>query len=242
MTKTTPNDIKKLGTILSVWAHPDDETFTAAGIMATAVKNGQNVICVTATKGEAGVQDPSRWPADTLGEVRTAELMDALSVLGVDNHHWLGYKDGQCKKIPTKEAVNKIIDLINKYQPDTILTFAKDGLTGHDDHCTVSKWVKLAVERLDKKPRVYHAVHTKEHFEKYLKKMDHKLNIYFNIEQPKTRPAGKCDILLKLNKELVDIKHEALRRMPSQTEKMLKSFDRPFIEEAIAEEAFLLAL
>ncbi len=38
-------DIKKLGTILSVWAHPDDETFTCGGILATAVKNGQQVVC-----------------------------------------------------------------------------------------------------------------------------------------------------------------------------------------------------
>ena len=36
-------DIKRLGTILFVGAHPDDETFTAAGIMAQAVKNGQKV-------------------------------------------------------------------------------------------------------------------------------------------------------------------------------------------------------
>jgi len=32
------NDIKMLGTILSVWAHPDDETFSCAGIMAQAIK------------------------------------------------------------------------------------------------------------------------------------------------------------------------------------------------------------
>jgi LmbE family N-acetylglucosaminyl deacetylase len=33
--------INSLGTIMSVWAHPDDETFTCAGIMRQAVNNGQ---------------------------------------------------------------------------------------------------------------------------------------------------------------------------------------------------------
>ena len=57
---------------MGVWAHPDDETYSMAGIMATAVKNGQQVICVTATRGEAGVQDHLRWPAHKLAEDRTA--------------------------------------------------------------------------------------------------------------------------------------------------------------------------
>jgi LmbE family N-acetylglucosaminyl deacetylase len=30
------NDIKELGTILSIWAHPDDEAYLCGGIMAMA--------------------------------------------------------------------------------------------------------------------------------------------------------------------------------------------------------------
>jgi LmbE family N-acetylglucosaminyl deacetylase len=32
-----------LGTVLSVWAHPDDETYLAARVMADAARNGQRV-------------------------------------------------------------------------------------------------------------------------------------------------------------------------------------------------------
>ena len=32
----TATDIPDLGTILSVWAHPDDESYCCAGLMATA--------------------------------------------------------------------------------------------------------------------------------------------------------------------------------------------------------------
>ena len=55
-------DIVALGTILSIWAHPDDEAFLAGGIMAMAVDEGSRVVCVTATRGEAGSTDPERFP------------------------------------------------------------------------------------------------------------------------------------------------------------------------------------
>ena len=48
MTTSRPD----LGTVLSVWAHPDDESYCCAGLMADAVAHGQRVTCVTATRGE----------------------------------------------------------------------------------------------------------------------------------------------------------------------------------------------
>jgi LmbE family N-acetylglucosaminyl deacetylase len=42
------------GTILSIWAHPDDETYLAGGVMAAASANGQRVVCVTATDRGGG--------------------------------------------------------------------------------------------------------------------------------------------------------------------------------------------
>ena len=51
-------DIRELGTIVSVWAHPDDEAYLCGGIMATATAAGSRVVCVTATRGELGVTDP----------------------------------------------------------------------------------------------------------------------------------------------------------------------------------------
>lgn len=70
-TLRTAEDLKSLGKIMGIWAHPDDDTYSMAGIMAAAVKNGQKVVIVTATRGEAGVQDETRWPAAQLGEIRS---------------------------------------------------------------------------------------------------------------------------------------------------------------------------
>ena len=61
----------ELGNILGVWAHPDDEAYLSAGIMARAVRAGSRVVCVTATRGEGGSMDEEKWPPETMGEVRT---------------------------------------------------------------------------------------------------------------------------------------------------------------------------
>jgi hypothetical protein len=37
-------DAASLGTILGVWAHPDDDIFLTAGLMATAVRAGNRVV------------------------------------------------------------------------------------------------------------------------------------------------------------------------------------------------------
>ena len=72
-----------LGTILSVWAHPDDETYLAAGVMAAARDNGQRVVCVAAPAGEHGTDDPQVWPPARLGPVRRWEAAAAMAVIGV---------------------------------------------------------------------------------------------------------------------------------------------------------------
>ncbi len=236
---TTVEDIKQLGTILSVWAHPDDESYLAAGVLAAAVKNGQKTICVTATKGEGGSQDPKKWPLETLGKVRTTELEKALEILGVHEHHWLNYHDGICKNVPIGEAAEKLADIIEKSQPDSILTFGPDGWTGHDDHRCVHQWVKAAVKKSGKDIPIYCVVHTPEHYDKYFKPADEALNFFFNIDMPPLIAAEQCDIYFDMPSEICVIKCDALAAAPSQTETLFKTFSRAFVREAFAVECFV---
>lgn len=242
MTKTVltgSNDIQHLGTILSIWAHPDDETFTCAGIMAAAVKNGQRVVCITATRGEAGVRDEARWPADRLAEIRTAELQEALKILGVSEHHWLDYSDGGCDKIPDEEASARLAKYLGIYKPDTILTFGSDGLTGHDDHKSVFRWACKAVALSGEPIAVYCAVERKLAYDKYLKDADKQFNIYFNIDKPPVKTKDECDIYYELSPELCRIKRKALSAMPSQTEAFVNRFTPKEFEDMFCAEAFV---
>jgi len=219
---STPNDIKKLGTILSVWAHPDDETILAGGIMAAAIKNLQQVICVTATRGEAAQSDPKKWPPETLGDVRTKELQSALKELGVVKHHWLGYKDGKCERVRMLEAINRLLAYINLHKPDTILTFGPEGFTGHPDHQAVSRWVTATMEYAPYRPAIYHAVVNQELYDKHLKAAEKKLNVFYNIDEPPFGDPAKTEIMFELPPELLAKKRKALEAMPSQTAALFK--------------------
>lgn len=37
-------DVTKLGTVVAVWAHPDDEAFLSGGLMALATQAGSRVV------------------------------------------------------------------------------------------------------------------------------------------------------------------------------------------------------
>ena len=149
-----------LGTILSVWAHPDDETYLAGGLMAAATDAGQRVVCVSATAGEHGTADATAWPPDRLAAVRRWEATAAMAILGVTDHRWLGHRDGTLARVPRRIAVAQLAKLIVDVDPDTIVTFGPDGKTFHPDHQAVSSWVGEARDRTGTSARLLHAATT----------------------------------------------------------------------------------
>lgn len=235
----TAGDIAQLGTILFIAAHPDDESFIAAGLLATAVQNGQAVVCVTATRGEAGSQDTAKWPPSTLGAVREHELTTALHELGIHDHVQWNYPDGGCSGVALDEAVVRLGAVIAEYRPDTILTFGPEGMTGHPDHQAVSRWTDMAVADMKQRPHIYHAVCTPEQYKRSLQAMDEKLDIYFNIKQPPLIPAAKCAIAYELSATICRQKCKALAAMPSQTELLFRYFSSDFVRQAFASEYFV---
>lgn len=219
----TQNDIKQLGTILGVWAHPDDETWTSALLMAMAAENGQNVTCVSATNGEDGVQDEQRWPRQQLGTIRQAEVAAATKVLGIPPPIGLGCHDGQCRA-QSQKGIAQLTSIITQQQPDTILTFGPTGTTGHPDHIAVSLWVSQIVNALpnNKQPQVYHSVHSQQWYEKSGKLLDEKFNVFFNIDSPPLIDEEAADIVLRDSKKFCKKKLAALQAHTSQTARMFE--------------------
>jgi LmbE family N-acetylglucosaminyl deacetylase len=128
-------------TLLGVWAHPDDEAYLSAGLMAAFRRRGDRVVVVTATLGEHGTDDPGAWPPERLALVRRAELRTALAALDVHELHVLGFEDGDCWH---RDGTAAIARHIADVQPDVIVTFGPDGMTGHPDHRAVSRWTTAA--------------------------------------------------------------------------------------------------
>ncbi|MGZ4664864.1 MAG: PIG-L deacetylase family protein [Frankiaceae bacterium] len=158
-----PLAVADLGSIASIWAHPDDETYLAGGIMAAAVANRQPVVCVSATAGEQGTDDPLTWPPERLGRVRRWEAAAAMAVLGVGDHRWLDLPDGGLARFAPQEPVHRLTDLFDEFRPDTLLTFGPDGETFHPDHRTVSAWVRAACRRAGHGVRLLHTARTDSH-------------------------------------------------------------------------------
>lgn len=224
--KYSSDDIKKLGTIMGIWAHPDDESWLCAGIMAMAINNGQKVVCITATKGDAGESaDEIRWPKANLAEIRETELNNALQILGVKEHYWLDYKDGNLINENKYIAVNKLSKFINSINPDTIFTFGPDGITGHDDHKTIYNWTIEAVQKSKLNCKIFCAIESKEKYTKYIEQTKDKFNIYFNIKKPVTVAYASTDLLFVLPKNIANKKYNCLRTQECQTSTLFSDPD-----------------
>jgi LmbE family N-acetylglucosaminyl deacetylase len=158
-------------TVLGIWAHPDDEAYLSAGLMATAVDAGATVVVATATRGESGTDDPEALPPDRLAELREGELAESLRLLGVREHRWLSSRcpllDGCLSAVPREEGVGMVADLLIDVRPDLVVTFGPDGLTGHADHRTISDWVTTAWERTGMRSRLWYAALTREFVDRW---------------------------------------------------------------------------
>jgi LmbE family N-acetylglucosaminyl deacetylase len=230
----------ELGTILGVWAHPDDETYLSAGIMARSIAEGDRVVCVTATRGEAGSLDEERWPPATLASVREAELIAALAALGVTEHEWLDYPDGGCDQIPAEEAVIKIGAIFDEVKPDTVLTFGPDGMTGHPDHKTVSAWTTTAFEQTAKRGATLHYATVTPGWMETVGTQFDRFNVFF-AGRPSITPVDELSIRFEMDGALLDQKFRAVATQVSQSEAMIRELGRDFFDASQRGEYFRLA-
>lgn len=135
------------GALLAIFPHPDDETFTAAGVLAAAAARGVPVTVVSATRGEAGESSIGGLDdSEHLGIIREAELRDAMQHLGVSDVRFLDYRDSGMEgsseaahprafvQAPIEEAAAKLVSLIRAIRPGVILTYGPEGIYGHPDH------------------------------------------------------------------------------------------------------------
>ncbi len=226
------------GTVLGIWAHPDDETYLCGGLMARAARAGARVVCVTATRGELGSPDEARWPSGpALAAVRTAEMEAALEILGVREHRWLDYPDGGCGDVDQDEAVRRVMEVMAEVRPDTVLTFGPDGMTGHPDHQAASRWATAAFEAVARPGAVLgYATNTPEWLAQFREPLD-RFNVYMGAEPPCT-PREELIVFESFDGELLETKLTAIRAMTSQVEPLVQGLGEDFLRRGFAEECF----
>jgi LmbE family N-acetylglucosaminyl deacetylase len=143
-------------------AHPGDEAFGFGGAIATAAGEGAYVVLVCATRGWFDPRLSGKSPAPggknrdvkldavtwrNMDTVREDELRRSVSVLGVRVVRMLDYAEGDLDRADFDHLVGRIVEPIRMHQPQVILTFGPDGVTGDTDHAVLSRAVGAAYER-----------------------------------------------------------------------------------------------
>ena len=120
--------------LLFIVAHPDDESFLAAGtIHQNYLAGGKNYL-ICATFGEQG-RAHLKKPATTkqLAAMRKAELIKVSKFLKLDGLFFFSLPDTQVNK--NKDLMfKKSLAVIKKVKPDVVIGFGADGISGHMDH------------------------------------------------------------------------------------------------------------
>ncbi len=230
----------ELGTVLGIWAHPDDETYLSAGLMAQAVREGRRVVCVTATRGEGGSMDEARWPVATMAAVREAELMRCLGILGVREHVWLDLPDIDMDTGLPETGYTRVFELMGEVQPDTVLTFGPDGMTGHAAHKSVSDWATRAFrEAAPEGSRLFYATNTEEWVGEFVP-IYNRFDV-FRPGTPPSMPRSALGIDFALPPEVLELKLAAIEAHDSQVGGMVAAFGEDIFRRAMKDEYYALA-
>jgi LmbE family N-acetylglucosaminyl deacetylase len=134
------------GSLLFVFAHPDDESFSGAGTAMKYAEAGARIVLVTATLGQRGkCGDPPVCQPEELERVRERELREAARVIGFDALHLLGYRDKELADAPPERVRESLVRIIRGMQPSVVLTFDPNGFNVHPDHVAISRFTSDAI-------------------------------------------------------------------------------------------------
>lgn len=204
------------GTLLGIWAHPDDEAFLSAGLMAATARAGNRVVVATATRGELGATRAGHSP-ELLAALREQELSRSLGAVGVTEHRWLDHRDGDLPTVRREDGVDQVAQLVDEVRPDTIVTFGPDGMTGHSDHQAISSWVTRAWHETGRRSALWYATLTPA-FHRTWGALNDDVGLWYPGHRPPATDPADLAAQVVCRGELGDLKHAALRAHASQTD------------------------
>ena len=250
-----------MATLLLVHAHPDDEAISTGGVIMKAKAHGHRVVNVTATRGEAGeiynMDEASSRPR--LGEIRTAELLAADEILGVDRQEFLGYRDSgmvdtadnkdprSFHQAKLEDAAGRLAVILREERPAVVVTYADDGVYGHPDHIKAHQVTDAALDMLEREGspvrKLYYTAVPRSRMQAFAEQFPDQAQ-----EQARRnmRIAGTPDELITTRVDVsayVDRKLEAFRAHTSQNEpnSFFQTMQKQILELAFGTEYYQLA-
>lgn len=147
--------------LMTVHAHPDDESSKGAATLARYAASGVDVLVATCTGGERGdVLNPRLDRPDVranLAEIRRQEMAAAAEILGV-RQRFLGFvdsglpadgeplPDGCFAAQPLAVAARPLVAAIREFRPHVVITYDESGGYPHPDHIKTHEVTVAAFE------------------------------------------------------------------------------------------------
>lgn len=137
--------VTRLGGLLAVFAHPDDESLACGGLLALAASHHLPTTLLCVTRGEHR------------GDRRVGELDAAARVLGIHSVDVLAYEDGYLPWSDEAALEADIAKTIQRVDPEMVVTFDEDGLYWHPDHVALHARTTAAVAAMGARgPALYY--------------------------------------------------------------------------------------
>lgn len=147
--------------VVGFFAHPDDETVLAGGIVKLLTQHGIDVHLVIATRGEGGeLGEPPIATRETLAAIREGELHCAVNALGA-RVTILDYIDPTVGEDDVLRPFECEFDTLAKRflalarGADVVLTHGGDGEYGHPAHKLVHRAVLTAIPQRQPRTLIY---------------------------------------------------------------------------------------
>jgi LmbE family N-acetylglucosaminyl deacetylase len=161
-------------TLMAVHAHPDDEATSTGGVLAKYAAEGVRTVLVTCTNGAMGDGTGGVKPGESGHDqaaviaLRRRELEESCRILGVQHLEMLGYRDSGMMgwesndapdsfwNMPVDEAAAPLVQLIDRYRPDVLLTYDEYGFYGHPDHIQAHRITVAAMDAVGTDAKLFY--------------------------------------------------------------------------------------
>ncbi len=175
--------------LMAVHAHPDDEAAMTGGILAKYAAQGITTVLVVCTDGALGDQVTGATPTDDHHEPdavaahRYGELMKSCEVLSISHLETLGYRDsgmegwpqnneaGSFWQTPVEQGAARLVELIERYQPQVVVTYDENGFYGHPDHIQANRITKAALEQVSSVEKFFYTAIPKSELRQFQQAM-----------------------------------------------------------------------
>ncbi|MEO6437171.1 MAG: PIG-L family deacetylase [Tepidisphaeraceae bacterium] len=119
---------------LSFLAHPDDAEMLCAGTLIRLAESDWEVHIATATPGDCGTMDKSRWD---IASIRTQEGAAAAKLIDA-TYHCIDERDGMV--VYDKPAILKTVDLFRRIAPSLVFAHApRDYMMDHEESSKLAR-------------------------------------------------------------------------------------------------------